>query len=84
MPQMSSMDATYHAIQDLIYALHNPAPASPLLKLGHGHKESLKTLDDIFIKENRPSVPTRVTVIEVGQKKLQEVNQEGAQMKRAP
>ena len=36
MPQMSSMDSTYHAAQDLIYALQNPAPASPLVRLGHG------------------------------------------------
>ena len=36
-PQMYSMGATYHAAQDLIYALQNPAPASPLVKLGHGH-----------------------------------------------
>ena len=39
MPQMSSMDATTHAAQDLIYALQNPAPAIALVKLGHGHKE---------------------------------------------
>ena len=41
MPQMSSMDATYHAAQYLLYALHNPAPAIPLVKLGNGHKEAL-------------------------------------------
>ena len=44
MPQMSSMDATYHAAQDLIYVLQNPAPEIPLVKLENGHKESLKTL----------------------------------------
>ena len=44
MPQMSSMDATYHAAQYLIYALHNPGPARILVKLGHEQKESLKTL----------------------------------------
>ena len=38
MPQMSFMDATYHTTQDLIYALHNPAHVSPLLKLGRGYK----------------------------------------------
>ena len=38
MPQMSSMDATYHDAQDLIYALQNPARANPLVKLGHGNK----------------------------------------------
>ena len=71
MPQMSSMDATYHAAKDLIYALNNPAPAIPLVKLGNGHKESLKTLADIFRKEKPPTVPPRVTVREGGQKKLQ-------------
>ena len=71
---MSSMDATYHAAQDLIYALQNPETASPIVKLGNGHKEALKTLAEIFIKANPPAVPPRVPVREVGQKKLQEVN----------
>ena len=31
MPRMSSMDATYYAAQDLIYALQNPVPSSPLV-----------------------------------------------------
>ena len=38
MPQMSSMDSNYHAAQDLIYALQNPSPTIPLVKLRHGHK----------------------------------------------
>ena len=84
MPQMSSINATCHAAQDLIYALPNPAPASPLIKLGHRQKESLKTLADIFRKSNSPAVPPRVPVREVGQNKLQEVSQEGTQMKRSP
>ena len=42
MPQMSSMDATYHAAQDLINEIHHPEPTSTLLKLGDGHKEPLK------------------------------------------
>ena len=84
MPQMSSMDATYHAAQDIIYALHNPSPASRLVKLGNGHKEALKTISDIFRKSNPPAVPPRVSVTEVGQKKLQEMIQEGTQMKMAP
>ena len=71
MPQMSSMDATYHVVQDIIYALHNPALASPLVKLVHRHKKSLKTLADIFRKSNPPAVPPRVPVMEVGQNKLQ-------------
>ena len=81
---MYFMDATYHAVQYLIYALQNPEHASPLVKLGHLHKEALKTLSHIFRKANPPSVPPRVSVREVCQKKLQEVNQEGTQMKRAP
>ena len=72
---MSSMDATYHAAEYLIYALHNPAPESTLVKLGHWQKKALQTLFDIFIKSNPPVVPPRVTVREVGEKKLQEVNQ---------
>ena len=44
----------------------------------------MKTLAEIFRKATPPAVPLRVTVREVGQKKLQEVNQEGTQMKRAP
>ena len=56
---------------------------SLLVKLRNGHKESLKTLADIFGKAHTPAVPPRVLVREVGQKKLQEVNQEGTQMKSA-
>ena len=73
---MSSMDATYHAAQYLIHTLQNPEPATPLVKLGNGHKEALNTLAEIFIKANPPAVPLRVPVREVGQKKLQEVSQE--------
>ena len=54
MPQMYSMDATYHSAQDIIHALQNPAPASPLVKLGHGHNKALKTLAEILIKANPP------------------------------
>ena len=71
MPQMSSMDETYYTPQDIIYALQNPSPASPSVKLGCVHKESLKTLAEIFRKSNPPAVPPRVTVREVGQKKFQ-------------
>ena len=55
-----------------------------MVKLGLGHKESLKTLADIFIKANPPAVPPRVPFREVGQNKLQELNQEVTQIKRAP
>ena len=54
MPQMSAMDSTYHATQDLIYALQNQAPVIPLVKLGHVHKEELKILADIFRKSTPP------------------------------
>ena len=81
---MSSVDAAYHAVQDLIYALHNPEPEIPPVKLGNVHKESLSNLAGIFSKSNPSAVPSRVLFREVGQKKLQEVNQEGTQMKSAP
>ena len=71
MPQVSSMDATYHAAQDLIYALQNTAPKSPLVKLGNGKNEALRTLAEISRKATPPAVPLRVTVREAGQKKLQ-------------
>ena len=74
---MYSIDATCHAAQDRIYLLQNPAPASPLVKLVHGHKEVLKILAEIFIKANPPAVPPRMPFRKVVQKKLQEVNQKG-------
>ena len=78
------MDATYHAAQDLFYDLHNPAPENPLLKLGNGHKEALNILEEIFGKTNPSAVPPKVPVRDVVQKKLQEVNREGTQMKSSP
>ena len=66
---MSSMDATYHDKHDLIYTLQNPAPTSPLVKLGNGHKEALKTLAEIFRTLDPPDVPPRVPVREIGKKK---------------
>ena len=84
MPQMSSKDETYHAAIYIIYALQNPEPASPLIKLGYVIKEALNTLADVFRKANPPAVPPRVPVGEVGQKKLQEMNQGGNQMKITP
>ena len=80
---MSSTDATIHAAQDLINALHHPSPASPIVKLGNGHKEELSTLAEIFRKSNPPAVPPRVPVRDVFQDKLQEVNQERTQIKFA-
>ena len=43
MPNMSSIDATFHAAQDLIYALQNPTLAIPLVEPGNGHKDALIT-----------------------------------------
>ena len=84
MPQISSMDATYHSAKDLFYALQNTSLARPLFKIGHLHKEALRNLAEVFRKVNPPATPPRVPVREVGQKKLQEVNQEGNQMKSVP
>ena len=83
MPHMSSMDATYHFTQYIIYALNNPEPASPLVKSGNEHKEALNIIAEIFRKSNPQAVPLRVPVREVGQMKPQDVNREGTQMKRA-
>ena len=49
MPENSSTDATIHAAQDLIYALHNSAPPIPLVKLVNAHKYELKSLAKIYI-----------------------------------
>ena len=81
---MSSIDATFHAAHDLIYALHHPEPAIPLVKLGNGNKQALRTLVKIFRKANPSTVPSRVSVREVVQDKLQEVNQERSQIKVHP
>ena len=52
MPKMSSMDATYHAAHDLIFALNKPTPARPIVKLGNRNKEALSTLAEISGKAN--------------------------------
>ena len=78
------MDATYHSAQYLTYTLYNTVPTRPLLKLGNGNKEALNTLAYISRKANPPAAPPRVPVRSVGQKKLQEMNQEVTQTKRAP
>ena len=75
------MDSTYHATKYLIYALQNPTPTSPLVKIVNEYKEALKTLAEISRKENPPSVLPRVPLRAVGQKKIKEVNQEGTRMK---
>ena len=53
----SFTDATIHAAQDLIHAIHNPEPARPLVTLGNTHMEALGSLADIFGKETSPEVP---------------------------
>ena len=83
MPYMSSTDATFHTRQDLIYALQNPEPTRSLVRLGNVHKDSLRTLAEIFIKPNPPEVPLRVTVRRAFQEKTQQVNQEIIQTKIA-
>ena len=83
MPNMSTKDANFHATQDLIYTLQNPEPTSPLVKLGNGHKETLKNLSKTFKKYSPPAVTPRVPTREVVQEKLKEVNQEISQMKIA-
>ena len=70
MPQMSSMDSTFDAAQDLIYAIYNRETASPIVKLGDGNKETLRNISEISIKAKTPEVPPRVPVREVFQKKL--------------
>ena len=80
---MSSKYTTFYAVHDLIYAIQNPAQSSSLVKLGNGHKEALRTLAEIFRKSSPPVIPSRVTVREVVQDKINEVNQEIAQTKSA-
>ena len=41
---MSPKNATFHAAQDLIYALYNTEPEIPLVKIVNGHKEASRTL----------------------------------------
>ena len=61
-PKMSFIDATFNTTQDLIYALHNPEPKIPLVKLVNSLKELLIYLVEIFIKATPPAVPPRVPV----------------------
>ena len=65
MPKMYSIDATFHAAQNLTYVLQNTAPANPLSKLGNVHKESLRTLAEIFSKATPPAIPLRVPFREI-------------------
>ena len=76
MPNMSSIDATFHAVYDWIYSLHNTAPENLLDKLGNGHNKALRTLEEILSKCIPPAIPLRVPAREVVQDKPKEVNQE--------
>ena len=62
MPQISSTDEKIQSVKDLIYALHNPEPKIPLVKLVNSLKELLIYLVEIFIKATPPAVPPRVPV----------------------
>ena len=84
MPQMSFTDAIIHASQDLIYALQNTTPGSPLVKQGNEHKEALITLSKKSRKANPLEVPPRVPFRGEYQEKLHQVNQEINQTKIAP
>ena len=66
-PKMSSIDATIHAAQDLIYSIQNPAPEISPEKLGNGQKKALRTLEEIFRKATPLETPPRVPVREVVQ-----------------
>ena len=83
MTKMSSKDATFHAVHDLIYELQNTEPERALFKLVYDNKEALRTLAGIFRKSTPPEVPPRVPVREGVKEKLKEVNQERPQMKSA-
>jgi hypothetical protein len=48
LPRTSSADAATTAAQDLIYALQNPHPASPLSPLNDEHQIALRLLAEMF------------------------------------
>ena len=62
MTKMSSKDANVHSAKDLIYALQNPSPEIPLVKLVNGHKYSFMTLSEIFRKASALAVLPRMPV----------------------
>ena len=59
MPIISSIDATICAA---MYALKNPSPEIPLVKLVNSHQEALRYLAEIFITATPPEVPLRVPI----------------------
>ena len=60
MPNISSTNAAIHVAQYLVHALHNPAPASPLVTLGDAHTEALRTLAEISNNAPPRAIPPRV------------------------
>ena len=57
MPKMSSTESTINATQDLIHAMKNSAPVSPLVTLVDAHKEALRYLAYIFGKTTSTAEP---------------------------
>eukprot|EP00957_Ditylum_brightwellii_P047435 3603313-Ditylum_brightwellii.AAC.1 len=47
-PKTASKDAVTHAALDLIYALQNPARATPFSQVGQKQMDALRKLADIF------------------------------------
>ena len=80
---MSATDAKIHAAQDLIHALQNPAPASPLVTLAKFTQRSI----DIPSIDIWKSISTSNTSEDASQggitRKLQQVNQEVTRIKNA-
>ena len=54
MPTSSSTDAAIAAARDLIHALRNPSPASPLAPLTDSHHAQLRQLAEIFADSTQP------------------------------
>ena len=81
MPNMSSINATLHATQDLMYALQNLSPENPLAKIENMNKEALRTLAKIFSNAITPEIPLRVPIMEIFQEEHKEVNREISQLK---
>ena len=74
MPKTSSPDATIHAAQVLIHEIHNTAPDRSLVTLGNEHKQSFKSIAEIFGKTTSPEEPPRVPIEEACLEKIQQMN----------
>jgi hypothetical protein len=62
MPRASSTEEASAAARDLIEALANPGPASPLAPLSDSHRQALFQLADIFSQATDDCSPTPPTV----------------------